>query len=272
VRGRAPPRLVAGGSILALFVSLAILAQHWTPVAAPTRLRMALRLREPGGEAWLGTDALGRDTLSLLMLGAGPTLRVAIFSVLIGTTLGTAVGLLAALRGGRLDTALMRLADLLFAFPPVLSALMLGAALGAGPGSAIAAIAIFTLPVFARVARNGARRVLAQDFVQAARALGVPPLRIAWAHVLPGIGGEVAVQVSIQMGLAVITEAGLSFIGVGQPPPAPSWGRMLADAQTYLGAAPWLLLAPGLAIALLVLGFNLAGDGLRDALDPRRAR
>ncbi|WP_244493736.1 ABC transporter permease [Aureimonas sp. AU4] len=272
MRGRVPPRLLAGGLLLALTGALALLALWWTPVAEPLRLRMRLRFQAPGVEAWLGTDALGRDTLSLLMLGAGPTLAVALASVLIGAAAGTAIGLAAASRGGRGEAALMRLMDLVFAFPPVLSALMLGAALGTGRGSAIAAIALFTLPVFARVARNGARRVLAQDFVQAARALGVPPVGILWRHVLPGIGGEIAVQASIQMGLAVITEAGLSFIGVGEPPPAPSWGRMLADAQTYLGPAPWLLAAPAGAIALLVLAFNLAGDGLRDLLDPRRER
>ncbi|MBB3948752.1 ABC transporter permease [Aureimonas jatrophae] len=272
MRERTPPRLLVGGMLLALVAGLALVAAWWTPVAEPLRLRMRARLLAPGSEAWFGTDALGRDTFSLLMLGAGQTLVVAVVSVLIGAALGTAIGLLAALRGGRLERALMRAMDLLFAFPPVLSALMLGAALGAGRTSAIAAIALFTLPVFARVARNGARRVLAQDFVRAARALGVPGAGIVRRHVLPAIGGEVAVQASIQMGLAVITEAGLSFIGVGPPPPAPSWGRMLADAQTYLGPAPWLLAAPAGAIALLVLGFNLAGDGLRDLLDPRRAR
>lgn len=267
-----PPRLVIGGALLAALAVLAVLAAAWTPVAEPLRLRMRLRLQPPGTEAWLGTDALGRDTASLLMLGAGPTLTTALVAVLIGAALGTAIGLCAALRGGRLERALMRLMDLAFAFPPVLSALVLGAALGTGRGSAIAAIALFTLPVFARVARNGARRVIGEDFVRAARALGVPGRGIVRRHVLPAIAGEIAVQASIQMGLAVITEAGLSFIGVGEPPPAPSWGRMLADAQTYLGSAPWLLVAPAAAIAVLVLAFNLLGDGLRDLLDPRRAR
>ncbi|WP_182084773.1 ABC transporter permease [Aureimonas sp. ME7] len=269
-RARSPNwRLRIGVGIVLLFGLAAILSRGWTPVPNPMRMRIASRLHPPAADAWLGTDQLGRDVLSLLMLGAGNSLATALVSVLIGGALGILVGLLAAEIGGRPGAALMRAVDVLFAFPPVLSAMMLGAALGTGFWSAVAAIALFTTPVFARITRAAARSVLVKDFVLAARSLGRGGPAVLRHHVAPNIAGVLAIQVSIQFGLAILTEAGLGFLGLGLPPPAPSWGRMLAEAQTYLGAAPWLALAPGFAIALAVLGFNLVGDGLRDHFDPR---
>jgi len=166
----------------------------------------------------------------------------------------------------------MRACDVIFALPPILSAMILGAFLGTGRLTAIIAIATFMVPVFARVALSSALQAWSRDYVMAARAIGNTPFSITMRHVLPNILSGIIVQATIQLGLAILTEAGLSFLGLGVPPPAPTWGRMLADAQTYLGLAPWLAILPGLAIALSVLGFNMLGDGLRDLLDPREAR
>lgn len=271
-RGRGNARLLVGGLIVAVLTAAALVAPWWTPAANPLRLRLAERLEAPLFGGLLGTDQLGRDVLSLLMLGAGNSLGTALVAVAIGAVVGGLVGLLAAEVGGRIGEALMRAVDILFAFPPLLSAMMLAAALGSGFWSATSAIALFTLPVFARVTRAATVSVLARDFVTAARALGRSGPAIARQHVLPNIAGTIAIQVSLQLGLAILTEAGLGYLGLGRPPPAPSWGRMLADAQTYMGAAPWLALAPGCAIALAVLGFNLVGDGLRDRFDPRTRR
>lgn len=265
-------KLVVGLVILGLLILAAAMSFFWTPSPDPLRMRITSRLLAPSPDAFLGTDQLGRDVLSLVMIGARNSLFVAGIAVLTGAVLGISIGLVAAERKGWTETLLMRGMDALFAFPPVLSAMMLSAAIGPGPLSVIVAIAVFTMPVFARVSRASALQILARDFVLAARALGKGGVGVMRQHVLPNITGDLAVQLSIQLGLAIITEAGLSFLGLGLRPPAPSWGRMLADSQTFLSSAPWLAVAPGLAIALAVLGFNLVGDGLRDRFDPRRTR
>ena len=270
-RRTASPKLVLGCALVGLVLLAALLSLAWTPVADPAGMRIAEKLLPPFSAAGLlGTDRLGRDVLSLLMLGAGNSLLIAFASVGFGVVVGTALGLLAASRGGWTERLVLRAADVLFAFPPVLSALMVAASFGGGRVTAVAAIALFTAPVFARVVRAGAVRVLALDFVRAARALGLSGRQIATRHVLPNLAGDLSVQVTIQLGLAILTEAGLSFLGLGPAPPAPSWGRMLADAQTYLATAPWLAIAPGAAIAITVLGFTLLGDALADRFDPRR--
>ena len=267
-------RLALGLAVTGALVALALLSLAWTPEPA-TRLHIPFKLRPPLAAGLparlglLGTDAFGRDVLSMLMAGAWNSLLVAVPSVALGATAGTALGIAAAGRGGWPDGLAMRACDVVFAVPPILSALLLGTLLGPGRGTAVAAIALFLVPVFARVARGGARRVWTADYVMAARAMGRGGFGIAWRNVLPNIAGLLAVQASIQLGLAILTEAGLSYIGLGAPPPTPSWGRMLADAQTYLGPAPWLAVAPGAAVALAVLGFNMLGDGLRDLLDRR---
>lgn len=263
------PALLAGLTLTALLVALALLSQVWTP-APPTRLDIAHRLSPPLAYGLLGTDQLGRDVLSQLMAGAWNSLSTAVAAVVLGGGGGTLVGIAVAARRGLVEALAMRASDVVFALPPILSAMMLGAALGSGRGTAIAAIAVFMVPVFARLTRGAARQVWARDYVLAARAAGKGAARISLEHVLPNIAGPIIAQAAIQLGLAILTEAGLSFLGLGLPPPAPSWGRMLADAQTYLGAAPWLAVAPGLAIALAVFGFNLVGDGLGELIDPRR--
>ncbi|MXQ12604.1 ABC transporter permease [Microvirga makkahensis] len=259
--------LVVGGVLTALLIATALLSLVWTP-EVPTRVRVAMRLKAPLEAGLLGTDHFGRDVTSLLMVGAWNSLAIAWPAVLLGAAIGTAIGSAAAAWKGIADEIAMRVSDVVFAFPAVLSAIMIGALVGSGPLAAILAIAVFNVPVFARVTRGVALQVWTLDYIAAARAIGKHPLRITWEDVMPNIAGALIVQVTIQLALAILTEAGLSYLGLGVRPPDPSWGRMLSDAQTYLSQAPHLAIAPGLAIALAVLGLNLLGDGLRDALDP----
>jgi peptide/nickel transport system permease protein len=259
--------LVVGGALTALLVATALLSLVWTP-EVPSRVRVALRLKGPLEVGLLGTDHFGRDVTSLLMAGAWNSLSIAWPAVLIGAALGTAVGCAAAAWKGIADEITMRAADVVFAFPAVLSAIMIGALVGSGPLSAVLAIAVFNIPVFARVTRGVALQVWTLDYIAAARALGKHPVAITLQDVMPNIAGALVVQVTIQLALAILTEAGLSYLGLGVRPPNPSWGRMLSDSQTYLSQAPHLAIVPGVAIALSVLGLNLLGDGLRDALDP----
>ncbi|HEU6442381.1 MAG TPA: ABC transporter permease [Microvirga sp.] len=259
--------LVIGGVLTALLIATALLSLVWTP-EVPTRVRVAMRLKAPLEAGLLGTDHFGRDVTSLLMVGAWNSLAIAWPAVLLGAAIGTAIGCAAAAWKGIADEIAMRASDVIFAFPAVLSAIMIGALVGSGPLAAILAIAVFNVPVFARVTRGVALQVWTLDYIAAARAIGKHPLRITWEDVMPNIAGALIVQVTIQLALAILTEAGLSYLGLGVRPPNPSWGRMLSDAQTYLSQAPHLAIAPGLAIALSVLGLNLLGDGLRDALDP----
>jgi peptide/nickel transport system permease protein len=266
-RQRASLALTIGAILTIGLIAVAVLSTVWTP-EAPTRVRVALRLKAPLELGLLGTDHFGRDVLSMLMAGAWNSLAIAFPAVLLGALIGIMIGSTAAALRGWFDEVAMRAADVVFAFPAVLSAIMLGAVLGSGPTAAIMAIAVFNVPVFARVTRGVALQVWTLDYVAAARALGKRPLRIALDEVLPNIAGALIVQVTIQLAFAILTEAGLSYLGLGVRPPNPSWGRMLNDAQTYLGQAPHLAIAPGLAVALSVLGLNLLGDGLRDRLDP----
>ncbi|OLP57824.1 peptide ABC transporter permease [Xaviernesmea oryzae] len=262
------PNLVIGGAIVLFLFSVALLSLVWTPLP-PTKMQIVMKLKAPLEKGLFGTDHLGRDIASMLMAGAWNSLSIAVSAVLLGAAAGTALGVTAAARRGLFEAISMRANDVIFAFPPVLSAMMLGALLGTGRGTAIIAIAVFMVPVFARITAGAAAQVWARDYVLAAMSAGKGRALITVEHVLPNIANQIIVQVAIQLGLAILTEAGLSFLGLGMAPPAPTWGRMLADSQTYLGTAPWLALMPGLAIALTVFGFNMLGDGLRDLLDPR---
>lgn len=260
--------LRAGAVLTALLVAAALLGRIWTP--HPTDLlAISARLQPPSPDHWLGTDALGRDVASLLLAGASTSLAVSLLAVGIGAGLGVPAGLAAAWRGGWVDEAVSRAGDLIFAFPALLSAVVLTAVAGPSVWNAVAAIGLFNVPVFARVARAGGRGLIARDFVLAARAAGRPGAAIALEHLLPNLAGLLVVQATIQFALGILAEAGLAYVGLGAQPPQPSWGRMLAEAQTHWAAAPWLALAPGLAILLSVLGLNLLGDGLRDRLDAR---
>ena len=260
-----------GGALVALFVGLALLSLLWTPYPA-TELDIPNKLQPPGAAHWLGTDSLGRDVVSLLLVGARASIAVGVIAVGIGIAFGVALGLLAAARRGWVEELVMRLADFTFAFPALLTAIMLTALQGPGLVTSTLAIGIFNIPVFARITRAAANGVWAREFVLAARACGKGATRITFEHVLPNIAAGLIVQATIQFAVAILAEAALSYLGLGTQPPTPSWGRMLNEAQTLLFQAPQLALWPGTAIALSVLGLNLMGDGLRDLLDPRLAR
>jgi peptide/nickel transport system permease protein len=254
-----------------LVVGMALLSMVWTPYA-PTAMNIRKRLALPSADHWLGTDSFGRDVLSLVLAGAQNSLLVGLVAVGIGLALGSMLGLLAAARRGWIEELVMRFADFTFAFPAILSAILLAAVFGPSTMNSIVAIAIFNIPVFARVVRGSANAVWARDFILAARSAGKGGFRITLEHVLPNIMAVIVVQATIQFALAILAEAALSYLGLGTQPPTPSWGRMLNEAQTMVFRAPYLAVFPGLAIAIAVLGFNLLGDGLRDLTDPRLSR
>ncbi|MGA1269461.1 MAG: ABC transporter permease [Gemmobacter sp.] len=258
-----------GALLTALCVAAALVSLIWTPHPVEG-VDIPARLPPPGGAFALGTDQFGRDILSMLMIGARTSLAVALIAVGIGMAAGVPLGLLAAARrGGLVDGLVMRLNDLVFAFPSLVIAILITAVLGPSATNAILAIGIFNIPVFARVTRGAALSLWTLDYIRAARLAGKGAARISAEHILPNIAPLLIVQGTIQFSLGILAEAGLSYVGLGAQPPVPSWGRMLADAQTLIALAPHVALMPGLAIVLTVLGLNLLGDGLRDRLDPR---
>jgi len=260
--------LAAGAVLTGLLLALAAVGLVWTPYA-PTDLDLTARLQGPGPDHWLGTDYLGRDLLSQVMLGAQTAVAVGAAAVAAGLAAGVPLGLLAAGAGGWVDEAVGRLIDLVFAFPAILTALLVAALAGPGLINAIVAVGVFNVSVFARVTRGAARQVQSREFVLAAQALGRSRRGIAVRHVLPNISGVLIVQATIQFAVAILAEAALGYLGLGVRPPQPSWGRMLLEAQRFMHLDPAQAIVPGLAIALAVLGLNLLGDGLRDLLDPR---
>ena len=269
IPGRHRMGLVAGAALGAIALAMALVSLVWTPFDV-TGVDVANRLLPPGGAHPLGTDHLGRDLLSMVMIGARTSLSVALLAVGIGAAVGVPLGLAAAAsRGGWLDEAIMRTGDLVFAFPALVTAILITAALGPSAMNAMLAIGIFNIPVFARVTRAGALPLWTLDYIRAAEISGKGPARISAEHILPNVASLLIVQGTIQFALGILAEAGLSYVGLGAQPPTPSWGRMLADAQTMVTLAPHVAVVPGLAIVLTVLGLNLLGDGLRDALDPR---
>ena len=262
---------MAGGVLTLLVISAALLSMVWTPWPA-YEIDMAHKLISPSASHWLGTDMLGRDIVSLLLVGARSSIVVGVIAVGIGLTFGVSLGLVAAARRGWVEEVIMRLGDFTFAFPALLSAIMLAAVAGPGMVTSIMAIGIFQIPIFMRITRGSANAIWAREFVLAARASGKGKFRITIEHVLPNILSILIVQATIQFALAILAEAALSYLGLGTQPPQPSWGRMLNDAQSLLFQSPSLAVYPGLAIATAVLGLNLLGDGLRDLFDPRLSR
>ncbi|MFN7724971.1 MAG: ABC transporter permease [Rubrivivax sp.] len=265
------PSFLLGAVLTALMVLAALLSLVWTPYPAAD-IDIPNKLAAPSAAHWLGTDSLGRDIVSQLLVGAQASIVVGLVAVGIGLSLGVLLGCIAAARRGWVEELLMRSADFTFAFPALLSAIMLTAIYGPGLLMSIVAIGIFNVPVFARITRGAANAVWAREYVLAARACGKGAVRITWDHVLPNIASQLTVQATISFATAILAEAALSYLGLGTQPPQPSWGRMLNEAQSLMFQAPLLAVWPGLAIVFSVLGLNLLGDGLRDLMDPKLAR
>ncbi len=263
--------LVIGLTVTGLLLGLALLSWFWTPFS-PTGMNFRAKLQGPGAVHWFGTDNFGRDVFSMVLVGARNSLAVALVAVGVGAGIGIPLGAWAAARGGWIDGLVMRMTDLAFAFPALLSAVIITAIFGPGAINAMIAIGIFNIPVFARVTRGASIGLWQREYVLAARCAGRGDIAITLLHILPNINHVLLVQLTIQFALAIVAEAGLSYVGLGTQPPMPSWGKMLNDAQTFIYDAPWLAIFPGLAITVAVLGLNLLGDGLRDVLDPRVRR
>ncbi len=270
-RGSTSAGFVFGLGVTLLLVAVALVSLVWTPYPVDV-MNIPAKLQPPSAAHWLGTDQFGRDVLSRLMAGAVNSIAVSLVAVGIGAGLGVPLGALAAARRGLVEEVVMRFNDFTFAFPALLSAVMITAVLGPGAINSIIAIGIFNVPVFARLTRGASLSLWKRDFVLAARVAGKGRTRITVEHILPNIASLLIVQMTIQFALAILAEAGLSYLGLGTQPPAPSWGKMLNEAQTLMYLAPQLAIFPGLAIMVTVLGLNLLGDGLRDLLDPRLRR
>lgn len=270
-RGLHHPSFVIGAVLTLALVACALLSFVWTPWS-PYEMNIEAKLLPPSAQFWMGTDAFGRDVLSQIMVGARSSIAVGVIAVGIGLVFGVALGLVAAALRGWVEEVIMRMSDFTFAFPAILSAIMMTAVFGPSMVNAIIAIGIFNIPTFARITRASANAIWSREYVMAARACGKNRFSITLQHVLPNIMGVLIVQATIQFALAILAEAALSYLGLGTQPPQPSWGRMLSDAQTLMFQAPLLAVFPGVAIALSVLGLNLLGDGLRDLMDPRLSR
>ena len=271
MRAARHPSFVVGATLTALLVFAAGLSLFWSPYATGD-INIPMKLRGPSAAHWLGTDSLGRDIVSQLLVGAQNSIVVGVIAVGIGLGLGVLLGCVAAAKRGWVEELIMRASDFTFAFPALLSAIMLTAIYGPGLVMSIVAIGIFNIPVFARITRGAANAVWAREYVLAARAAGLGGARITLDHVLPNIASPLIVQATISFATAILAEAALSYLGLGTQPPQPSWGRMLNEAQSQIFQAPLLAVYPGVAIMLSVLGLNLMGDGLRDLMDPKLAR
>ncbi len=272
-RWRAPaifrsPLTVAGFLIVGIFLFAAIAAPLIAPFD-PNKQQLSARLKPPTSEHILGTDALGRDVLSRIVWGARVSLTIGLVVVISASIIGTLVGLIAGYVGGFVDDALMRLTDIFFAFPSLILAMAIAAALGPSLTTAMVAIAVVTWPVYARLVRGQVLSLRKREFVEAAESVGASSARIIRKHLLPNSLSPLLVQASFDMGGAILIAAGLSFIGFGAQPPLAEWGVMISEGRKYVSTHPWLPLFPGLAILFTVAAFNLIGDGLRDALDPR---
>lgn len=259
---------VLGLVVIALVILLAIFAPLIVPYD-PIATSWSLVRKAPSLQHWFGTDELGRDVLARVVFGARASLLAGVISVGIALAIGVPLGLVAGYRGGFIDGLISRITDAMLACPFLILAIALAAFLGPSLGNAMIAIGVSATPIFIRLTRGQVMSVKVEDYVEAARAMGNPRWRIALVHILPNILPALLVQATLSIAAAIIAEAALSFLGLGQQPPAPSWGSMLNAAQRFLTSAPWMAIWPGLAIFLVVLSFNLVGDGLRDALDPK---
>lgn len=257
-----------GGGVVAFFTILALLAPI-LPIADPIATSWTAIRKPPSAEHWLGTDELGRDILSRMIWGARASLQAGVISVLIAMAIGVPLGLAAGYFGGWIDQIVSRVTDALLAMPFLILAIALAAFLGPSLTNAMIAIGVSAAPVLIRLTRGQALSVKTEDYVEGARAIGLGHLAIMGRYILPNVFPPILVQATLTIATAILAEASLSFLGLGQQPPAPSWGTMLSTAKNFLVQAPWMAVWPGAAIFLVVMGFNLFGDGLRDALDPR---
>jgi peptide/nickel transport system permease protein len=263
------PVTVVSAVVLGVIVFVAVAANWITPFGV-NDVDVPNALRPPSGEHWFGTDELGRDVLSRVLVATQASMRVAVISVSFAVVVGVTIGVVAGYRGGWVDTVFMRLVDVMFAFPVLLLALAIVAILGPGTTTTILAIGIVYTPIFARVARASTLGVRVEPFVQMSRAMGTGNLYILGRHIVPNIAGPLVVQTSLSLAFAILSEAALSFLGLGIQPPQPSLGRMIFDSQGFVTMAWWMAVFPGAAIFVIVLAFNLVGDGLRDVLDPKQ--
>lgn len=257
-------------AVVLLTVIVVAFIGPWIAPYGINKTNVANALQPPSGAHWFGTDDLGRDIFSRVLVATQVSLKVAVVSVAIALGAGLLIGVVAGYRGGWLDMVLMRVVDVMFAFPVLLLALAIVAILGPGLTTTMLAIGVVYTPIFARVARASTLSVAVEPFVQVSRTMGSGNGYILGRHILPNIAGTLIVQTSLSLAFALLAEAALSFLGLGVQPPQPSWGRMLFDAQGFLGQAWWMSVFPGAAICLTVLAFNLAGDGMRDVLDPKQ--
>lgn len=257
-----------GASIVLFFVTLAIFG----PIVAPQGINEQMltnKLQAPSAEHWFGTDDLGRDVYSRVILGARISLLVGFLSVVASAIIGSLLGIVAGYYGRWVDTVISRLFDILLAFPSILLAIAIVAVLGPSLQNALIAIAIINVPNFGRLIRSRVLSIKEEEYITAAKAIGMSDMRILFSHILPNSMTPVIVQGTLAIATAIIEAAALGFLGLGAQPPQPEWGKMLADARSYFITAPWTMIFPGLSIMLVVLGFNLMGDGLRDAFDPK---
>jgi len=260
------------GLILSVIIVLICMSASWLPIADPIDHSMAHRFRPPGGSYPLGTDNLGRDVLSRVIWGGRVSLLVGVVSVLLAMITGSVIGLITGYRGGLVDSLIMRIVDVMMCFPTLILGILFMAAMGQGLSSLIVAIGVAVTPRFVRLCRASVVSIKESAFIEAAKSMGLSDRRIMFRHILPNIMGSTIVMGSLWVGAVIIAEASLSFIGLGVPPPTPSWGRMVREGVEFLSHAPWVGIYSGLAIFVTVIGFNLLGDGLRDIIDPKLRR
>lgn len=259
---------VVGGFFVLMFIVVSLIGPLLT-TQDPTHVNVLNKLKTPSAEHWFGTDNFGRDIFTRIIHGMSLTLKVGFQSVAIGGVIGVVLGIVSGYYGGKIDAIIMRIMDVLLAFPGILLALAIVSVLGGSLRNVIIAVAVFSVPAFARIVRGSTLTVRKLEYIDAVRALGASDFRIIFKHIFPNVMSPIIVQATLRIATAVLTASGLSFLGLGAQPPAPEWGAMLNDGRTYMKTAPHLILFPGIMIVLVVLAFNIFGDGLRDALDPK---